>query len=245
MKPALGYNWNDSIHFWQDLPNGQNLFGAESDMVVDALSLCFGHHLLKVGSLSSQVNTEGCLIDHQISLTKSLSSEFATGVMSELDELPFHSNTIDAVLMNHVLEYCPDPHQVLREIHRVLMPNGNLVLTIFNPVSLLFLARCLPFSAKQGFWKGRFFSVARIKDWLNLLGFELIEEKYCAYSSLLTNKTLKNTGSFSKWTPKLGSVCMIKARKREWPLTPIRPRFRYKTPFRPVVTAPQTTKVIN
>jgi len=239
MKPALGYNWIEPLTSWDDIPNGELLRDLENDLLRPNLKYCFGQHLLKVGSLSSEIDCTDSLIPHQINLTPTLNKEGNAGITAEFDELPLGENTIDAVLINHVLEFSADPHQVLREAHRVLLPNGNLMLSVFNPISLLLLSRLWPIRSNKHFWRGRWFTIGRIKDWLNLLGFEVVEESYCCYSTMLTKKSNLHTGKTARvlasTLPKLGSACIITAKKREWPLTPIRPRFRYKTVFHPAV----------
>ena len=43
--------------------------------------------------------------------------------------LPFDDNSIDLVYSISVLEHIPDPAQIISEIHRVLKPEGHLLLT--------------------------------------------------------------------------------------------------------------------
>ena len=51
-------------------------------------------------------------------------------------ELPIATQSIDLVLLPHVLEFAEEPHAVLREVDRVMMPEGRLVIVGFNPWSL-------------------------------------------------------------------------------------------------------------
>ena len=247
MKPALGYNWIEPLTSWQDIPNGELLRELENDMLRPNLKYCFGQHLLKVGCLTSEMDCSESLIPHQVSLAPSVTKLDNVGVAGEFDELPLAENAIDAVVINHVLEFSADPHQVLREAHRVLLPNGNLMLSVFNPISLLLLSRLWPIKSHKEFWRGRWFTIGRIKDWLNLLGFEVIEESYCCYSTMLAKKSQLQSSLagrlFAGFLPKLGSVCIITAKKREWPLTPIRPRLRYKTVFHPAVRSASVSRI--
>jgi len=246
MKPALGYNWIEPVVRWEDIPNGHLLKSLETNMLGPNLKYCFGHHLLKVGNLASELDCSASLINHQVNLAPTSMGYSSIGVQGEFDELPFQEHSIDAVVISHVLEFCPDPHQVLREAHRVLLPNGNLLLTVFNPISLLILSKIWPFKAKKAFWRGRWFTIGRIKDWLNLLGFEVIEENYGCYSALLKTKAIdrgKMSQLLHQLAPKLGSVCVITAKKREWPLTPIRPRLRVKPVFNPAVRSASASKL--
>src|SRR5690606_41680254 len=65
-------------------------------------------------------------------------------LVCEPEQLPFDTQSIDLIVMPHTLEWCADPHQVLREVERVLMPEGRVVLTGFNPYSLWGLRESLP-----------------------------------------------------------------------------------------------------
>lgn len=239
MKPALGYRWIQPVENWQDFPNGELLKQLENNSIIQRLTLCFGNHLLKIGSLASAMDTTDCRINHQVSLANLSSRTQSTGVIGEIDELPFVQHAIDTAIVSHVLEFSADPHQTLREVHRILMPNGNLILTVFNPLSLILAGKLWPFKSNKSFWNSRFFSIPRIKDWLNLLGFEVVDEHYLCHSTLLGELNPDNNGRFShlfaKMAPKMGSVCVLTAKKREWPLTPIRPRVRYRTVFQPAV----------
>ena len=72
----------------------------------------------------------------------------------DLRQLPFAANSIDLVVMPHVLEFYDDPHQILREVERILIPEGQIVLTGFNPYSLWGLRRRLPGSGGMFPWQG-------------------------------------------------------------------------------------------
>ncbi|MBU2918986.1 class I SAM-dependent methyltransferase [Psychrosphaera sp. F3M07] len=238
MKPALTYTWTESLSQWEQIPTGKELKHIQNDIIRRRLKLSFGHHLVKLGHLTNALDTKSCLIKHQINLAPSFVKPHLLGVFAEFDQLPFLSNSVDVVLMNHELEFASDPHQVLREIHRVLMPNGNLVMSVFNPFSLFIVNKLWPFKTQSPLWNARLFSIPRIKDWLVLLGFEIIEQEYCCYSTFLSKKDTENwlQKLIRKYLPKVGSVCIITAKKREWPLTPIRSKVRFNTTFQPVVS---------
>ncbi|WP_223717365.1 class I SAM-dependent methyltransferase, partial [Escherichia fergusonii] len=50
--------------------------------------------------------------------------------------LPFPANSLDLVVLPHALELASDPHETLREVERVLVPEGRVVILGFNPASL-------------------------------------------------------------------------------------------------------------
>ena len=95
--------------------------------------------------------------------------------------LPVASQTLDLLLLPHVLEFSAHPHQILREAERVLMPEGSLIISGFNPYSLWGLWRMLPYNDREYPWCGRFISLSRIKDWLALLGLEVVGGRMCCY----------------------------------------------------------------
>lgn len=49
-------------------------------------------------------------------------------VHAEANELPFPEASFDAVVVTQVLEYLPDVHPALLEMHRVLRPGGRLLI---------------------------------------------------------------------------------------------------------------------
>ncbi|MEC8208441.1 MAG: methyltransferase domain-containing protein, partial [Pseudomonadota bacterium] len=144
----------------------------------------------------------------------------------------------DACILSHCLEYHSDPHHILREAHRTLIPGGYLVITGFNPFSLCGLAQLLPFSRQKLPWTGRFFTPSRVKDWLNLLGFEIISDERFIHSSLARGNRLSRFAAWrsfgQQYLKPMGSVYMLVARKRVAPLTPIKPKWHARPQFSPV-----------
>jgi SAM-dependent methyltransferase len=131
--------------------------------------------------------------------------------------LPFADNSFASVLLPHVLEGHELPHQVLREAHRVLLPEGQLLLTCFNPASFIGLQRILRLSASLD---GPYYSPSRVKDWLFLLGFEVSASAMYHYSPLCKSEYLNRKLNFlnfvgDRWLPMLGGSYLIVARKRE------------------------------
>ncbi|MEE2979141.1 MAG: class I SAM-dependent methyltransferase, partial [Pseudomonadota bacterium] len=92
-------------------------------------------------------------------------------VICRYDELPFASQSIDLVALPHVLEFTDDPHEVLREVARVLMPEGRLVITGFNPLSLWGMRQGMRRLGTESFLpaQSQMIAFTRLKDWLKLL----------------------------------------------------------------------------
>ena len=95
-----------------------------------------------------------------------------------LTELPIKTDSVDTLISPFTLEFHQHPHQLLREYTRVLDDDGVLVLMGFNPVSPAVASGFFVRHVKPFPWCGRYFSIARMKDWLALLGFDV---KYSEY----------------------------------------------------------------
>jgi len=131
--------------------------------------------------------------------------------------LPLEANSFSTVLLPHVLEGSPYPHQVLREAHRVLMHEGYIVLTGFNPYSLLGLQNLM---YKKAVFNGRYYTVKRVIDWLRLLGFDVVASAMYQYSPLSSKPGVNKTFNFlesvgDRWLPMTGGGYMITAKKRD------------------------------
>ncbi len=146
----------------------------------------------------------------------------------DFDALPFPSQSLDLVVLPHALELARDPHQALREVERVLVPEGRVVVVGLNPASLwgmrqrfgrvkrsmalgdgaLFLPRA---SELIGYW--------RLRDWLRLLSFEVERGRFgCWRPPLTTQKWLDRfawmEATGDRWWPVLGAVYFVIAVKR-------------------------------
>jgi SAM-dependent methyltransferase len=139
----------------------------------------------------------------------------------DLLDLPFEAQSVDLIVMPHTLEFTSDPHRLLREAERVLMPEGQLIILGFNSLSL--------WGARQSVGKmtGRPFVPAavdliaftRLKDWIKLLGFDLERGRFgCYRPPLASDQWLSRYGFMEaagdRWWPIFGATYMIKAIKR-------------------------------
>jgi SAM-dependent methyltransferase len=137
---------------------------------------------------------------------------------------------MDLVVLPHALEFSENPHAILREAHRILMPEGRLVITAFNPNSLWGLAQW--FNQRREFpWRGRFVSVHRLRDWLSLLDFEVAGGRFWAYAPPLQSQRWLERFAFmekmgDRWWGVGGGVYMIEAIKRVQGVRLITPRWQ-------------------
>ena len=235
MKIAKTTHIFTPIENWQQLPSGEMLQRETQQQIDRYLPGCFGYHLLKLGQLSSLLDTSHSPIRHQISCA---ASGEHIGLLADLQQLPLQDSSIDLCILAHELNFSSDPHQLLREIDRVLTLDGTLILTGYNPISLSGLRSALkPRRLKTE----RLFLTNRVLDWLSLLGFEVKQkQQFYFLSSEFSSFFASCVESFGqRYTPYFCGVYFIVAKKQNTPMTPIKPPFKFKKPIinrQPLVT---------
>ncbi len=199
-----------SARDWWQTPLGRHLLAQEQDLLDPVVQDVFGYHAVQLGMpdvdllRESRIRTRGILaID-------------GGDVVARPDQLPLADRSIDLLLMPHVLEFAGNPHAVLREADRVLMPEGRLIILGFNPFSLWGMRH---FAGGGYPWAGRFIPVPRLHDWLQLLDLDTRGGRYTAYAPPLRNpSSLARWGFMEKagdrWWPMAGGVFMLQAVKR-------------------------------
>src|SRR6266849_1530340 len=156
-----------SLSGWLETPQGAYALGWELAQFDSAVDDVFGFRAVQVG-----LPEVDFLRQNRIGFRFSLALEPGAAVAADPLQLPLASQSVDLVALPHVLEFHHNPHDVLREVERVLMPEGQVVISGFNSASLWRLRQV--FSRKAGApWDGRFIGLVRLKEWLKLLGLEL------------------------------------------------------------------------
>lgn len=223
------------IERWMDSPLGQILMQTEQHEVNKAVTSLFGYHLLQIGNVGDNHLFHESRIKHKVvlDLYNAPLSDPYSHLQAEAEALPFASDSLDVVLLPHTLEFSDEPHQILREVQRVLIGEGHIVIISFNPWSLWGIwKRCVSWR-DQPPWNGRFFSQSRIKDWLELLGFELITAKSCFLRPPIQHAKTMNRIAFveklaAAITPFLGAVSIIVAKKKVEMATPIKMQWKHR-----------------
>ena len=218
-----------AFHRWTQTPQGLRFLDAEQEVMDQILAGLFGYHLVQLGNLGDGELARASRTLRRFVLDPLADARSPQGCVSRPEQLAVRSDCIDVVVMPHTLEFCADPHEALREADRVLVPEGHLVLSVFNPMSLWGLRRWLDRRARAP-WNGRTLAAGRLKDWLGLLGFET--RSVCYYyrvrpfaSGKVAGRTVRFLQSASEKMPGLAGGCLLLARKKVSTLTPIRPRW--------------------
>ncbi|MFN4148731.1 MAG: class I SAM-dependent methyltransferase [Rhodocyclaceae bacterium] len=152
-------------------------------------------------------------------------------VRSDPHHLPFATNSIDLVVLPHILEFDAHPHQILREVDRVLVPEGSVLVIGFNPFSLWGLRRL--FAGRRGAppWQGRYLSLPRLKDWFALLGFETRSGAFGCYLPPFRQEKWLSCWRFleaagDRWWPYFGAVYVLQAIKRQHGMRLVTPKWK-------------------
>lgn len=212
MKPARTPRTFSAPAHWAEFSRGEYYREALEQQLKPWFAKIYGFHLLKIGNLSAEINAESCAISHQVNV--SLQGEPAQ-VRADPLHLPFENKSVDACLLAHTLSWCQDPHRLLNEADRVLIDDGWLILSGFNPVSLLGLRKALPVKRQSAVYRSRMFTMMRQLDWLSLLNFEVVHRS----GFQVLPWTRQGGKVLSTHLPALGCMQLIVARKRTIPLT--------------------------
>lgn len=151
--------------------------------------------------------------------------EDGLSIVGRSDKLPIANDHIDLIYLAHCLGSVKNPHETLRESYRVLVPEGHIIISGFNPWSLWGIKRLFGSLMRYWPWNSHFLSVLRLKDWLALLGFEVVSTQFYFFRppmgiGLKKLSFLENLGSFC-W-PMLGGHYTILAKKKVVPVTLVR-----------------------
>ncbi len=199
---------------WLVSPLGQYLLQREQAYFDREVEDIFGFHALQLG-----MPQHDFLRNNRIPLRLHADPAISAQLRADPRHLPVATQSVDLVLLPHLLEFSDDPHQILRETERILMPEGQLILCGFNPFSLWGLARRLPGVRRAVPWERKYISLLRIKDWLALLGFEVVGGRMCCYAPPLQRIAMLNRFRFmeaagDRWWALAGGVYFLRARKR-------------------------------
>ncbi|MGV8991451.1 MAG: class I SAM-dependent methyltransferase [Thiobacillus sp.] len=211
---------------WFETPLGQHVLYREERYFDHAVSDVFGFNAVQVGL--PQIDF---LRNSRIPLRVMCAMEQTAGVRADPMFLPFESQSLDLLLLPHVLEFSAHPHQVLREAERVLRPEGRLVMAGFNPRSLWGLARTLQGGERGYPWNGSFLNISRVKDWMVLLGLEVAAGSMCCYRPPINRENWLRRMRFmepagDRWWAMGGGVYFLQAVKRVHGMNVILPQWK-------------------
>jgi len=204
---------------WYGTEQGRYVLHWEQTQIDVAVTDVFGFHALQLGLPAFDFLRESRIPLRLVTALTAQTPSQPPHLLCETQALPLTSQSMDLVLLPHVLEFSTQPHAILREAERVLRPEGQIVITGFNPLSLWGLRRALPSAQSQMPFQGQFIGLHRLKDWLTLLGLELNGGRFGCYAPPFANATWLRRAAFmekagDRWWPIAGAVYAVRAIKR-------------------------------
>ncbi|MGB5473017.1 MAG: methyltransferase domain-containing protein [Gammaproteobacteria bacterium] len=228
-----------SLRNWYQRPLGQQLAAAEAAALAAQLPMLFGYHMVVIDPPWGQCRLDDSRIPHHVIQSVGPLTQPGVGLSADTENWPIMTDSIDAIVLPHTLELSNNPHQVLREADRSLIPDGHLVILGFNPFSLWGLRRKLTRRSNTMPWGARFQSLHRIKDWLGLLGFDTLHSHYLFQRPPVRSRRVLARLQFMDRVDGNGYMLLsasyiLVARKRTVIMTPLRESLRPQTRLFPV-----------
>ena len=220
---------------WMQTDLGKYVLQQEAKELQNILNNIFAKNIILLGEPGFSLSNDYFLIDRNKYINQfiihpdlNLNDQTTNNILlvARQDKLPIDSDSVDVVILMHSLEMISNPHEVLRESHRVLRAEGKIIITGFNAFSFWSVWKLVAKIFSKAPWRNKFISIIKLFDWLSLLGFdELNAVKYC-YNLPINNKKflnkliyLETLGNFLPFS--IGNIYTISACKRVIPLTPI------------------------
>jgi SAM-dependent methyltransferase len=224
---------NSDLQSWFETPLGAYLLGFEQQYFDQEVADVFGFNAFQLG-----VSGVDFLRTNRMPLHCRLSGpgedargEHGTRMLVDLHALPILGSSADLVLLPHVLEFSDNPHQVLREVARILMPEGHVIVSGFNPWSMWGARQAFERASDAYPWRGQFINLPRLKDWMALLGLEITGGRMCCYMPPVAQPTWIGRLAFlealgDRWWPFAGGVYFLHAVKRVQGMRVITPQWK-------------------
>ncbi|HVC28286.1 MAG TPA: methyltransferase domain-containing protein [Gammaproteobacteria bacterium] len=221
------------LNSWFERRMGAYLLRQERVMLREVLPTVFGYFLVQAGAWGPA----GELLESSaIRARFMLDQQYAAGIQicALPGDLPFSSDSVDALLLPHTLEHSKDPARILREAERVLMGEGHLIVLGFHPWGLWAMQQRFNVATP---WAGDYVGAGRLREWLTVLGFEILSIRHYLFRPPFQNRLLLRSTFLDRLHWRMtASAYMLVARKRVFALTPLRlKRVRPRPAFAGVV----------
>lgn len=213
---------------WFEGQCGQELLKQEKQILDAEMPRYFGYHLLNLSVSPKNRLTEQSPIHKQFSLSPIKRNAHPGETLAEFSALPIESDSVDVVLLHHILEFSHNPHQVLKEVNRVLVHRGHVIIVSFNTFSLFGIwKRIGSLFSRSRHWQHSSLGQHRLTDWFKLLDLEKTRVHHTFYRPPFSSPLLLKRSAFLDYVGKtlrlpLGGVYIIIARKDVCGVTPIK-----------------------
>lgn len=225
---------------WLLTPTGRYLLAWEQQQIDRVVGDVFGFHAVQLGLPQLEALAQNRMPHRWVALDRPFAPPAADvpggeaaavapvprALLTDFDALPFETQSLDLVVLPHTLELSRDPHQTLREVERVLVPEGRVVVVGLNPASLWWLQqRVSGLCMRLGFGRnvlpdaGDLIGYWRLRDWLRLLSFDVEHGRFGCYRPAVRTDLWLDRFRWmepwgDRWWPVLGAVYFLVAVKR-------------------------------
>lgn len=222
------------MHDWFGTPPGRYLLAWERAQLDLAVADIFGYHALQLGLVELDALAANRMPHRWLASQTALPG---AGIVTDFSALPFPAHSLDLVVLPHALELAGNPHATLREVERVLVPEGRVVISGLNRISLWGWRQR---RAQWLHWLGvgqlflpqkEFIGYWRLRDWLRLLGFEVELARFGCYRPAFSGQEWLQRFAWmdrvgERCWPILGAVYFLVAVKRVRGMTLLSPAWK-------------------
>ena len=201
---------------WYSTPAGAFALQKLEEKISENLAGIFGYFALESGVL---LDLHHFLDTSRVDTCFSLGRYAETStVKADMEALPLDYDSVDLVIASHILECSSDPHQILRELDRVLVADGHCIFIGFNPLAFWHTGHSFC-ASKETTRSPQLYSVSRVRDWLSLLDWKVNKISYASFRpGFVKGKLFDRLEKMEKWGslywPIFGNLYIIYAQKQ-------------------------------
>jgi SAM-dependent methyltransferase len=206
---------------WYQTPRGRLLQELEAKYLRHAIQVSCKQTIVQIGGLNWENEFIDCSLYEKFIIIdyKNLGCPQALKIQAKAYAVPIQTASVDLVLLPHILEFDERRFQTIREVERILKPEGELIILNFNPWNLWLRYQFVLEKKWSNSWNAHFISRSRIVDWLKLLNFEIkLSSEFNINQVNATHLNFKVSRN-----PLLGMAYAVKAIKRRYNLIPLTP----------------------
>ena len=202
-------------------PTVQRLLAWEQAQTEAVLADVFGYHALQAGAWGVDALAANRMPHRWRARLEFEAPDVPADLGFDSRAWPWPAEALDLVVLPHTLERSADPHACLREVERVLIPEGQVLITGLNPWSLWGwqqrrAQRSAPSPAP---WPVQAIAPYRLRDWLHLLGFEIQIQRFAGWTPNWSSERWVQRMAWmdtlgQRWCPIVGGVYLLLATKR-------------------------------
>ncbi|MCK5889639.1 MAG: class I SAM-dependent methyltransferase [Methylococcales bacterium] len=202
-----------------ETPQGKLLQNVEKQYLARSITVSCKQAVLQIGSLGWEGDFIDCTLYRKYSIidAKGKGAESAVKICAHSSKLPIQSNSVDLVLVPHLIEFDINRFQTMREIERILKPGGEVVIVCFNALNIWVRLHILWNRRLSDSWRNHFISRSRLADWLKLLNFEIKTTSEFTIDSITTEFDQFKLGRMTF----CAMAYAVRAVKRQYTLIPL------------------------